>query len=404
MPLDFPLFVVDDAEPIRVMLESSFKKEYRVVTYTSAEECLAQLEVNGFAPGIFLLDVNLLGMDGYTLCRKLKACPGMANIQVIFISSRDDLESRLEGYGAGGADYVVKPFSLPELKEKVAAARRQLVKQETLDEQVHESEILTSLILSNLDEYALLVKFLRSLNECGSAPALIALLFDLLRGYGLQSAIQIRLPGLEMTVGADGEDRPLEVAIIGHVRNLDRIFEFKTRAAYNFEHITVLINNVPLHDPELCGRLRDHLAIAVESANGKIENLLTKEGFSQAKDTAAELFAELQAVVKEVEKNYAGARYRGAVVIQDMLAELARTFASLGLSDAQEFSIDTIVREKTDDLVEIYDFSGETQNALSEISKRLATILKPAVIPADMPKQEPKNKATGTVSAVAELF
>lgn len=386
MAQDFPLFVVDDAEPIRVMLEFSFKKEYGVITYASAEACLAQLEAEGLMPGIFLLDVNLSGMDGYTLCRKLKAHPGMANIQVIFISSRDDLESRLEGYAAGGADYVVKPYSLPELKEKVAAARRQLVKQAKLDEQVHESQILTSLVLSNLDEYALLVKFLRSLNACGSPRALIDLILDLLRGYGLQSAIQIRLPGLEMTVGANGEDHPLEVAVISHVRKLDRIFEFKTRAAYNFEHITVLINNVPLQDPELCGRLRDHLAIAVESANGKIDTLLTKEGFSQARDTAGELFGELQVVVNALETNNAGARYRGAVVIQDMLAELARSFASLGLSDAQECSIDSIVREKTDDLVEIYDFSGETQDALGEIAGRLATILKPALIPVGMPK------------------
>lgn len=402
MAKDFPLFVVDDAEPIRVMLESSFKKEYIVITYASAEDCLAQLVEEGLTPGIFLLDVNLLGMDGYSLCRQLKASPGMANIQVIFISSRDDLESRLEGYAAGGDDYVVKPYNLPELKEKVAAARRHLVKQQALDEQVHESQILTSLVLSNLDEYALLVKFLRSLNDCHSPRSLITLLLDLLRAYGLQSAIQIRLPGEEITLGAHGENHPLEVAIISHVRKMDRIFEFKRRAAYNFEHITVLINNVPLHDPELCGRLRDHLAIAVESANGKIDNLLTKEGFSQARDTAAELFAQLQTVVQEVEKNYAGARYRGAVVTQDMQAELARTFASLGLSDAQESSIDSIVREKTDYLVEIYDFSGETQNSLVEISKRVASILQPATLPASLPERVLASHDLG--SSAVELF
>ncbi len=124
MSRDFTLFIVDDAKSARILLESAFGQECRVESFATAEDCLARMQQDDCAPDLFLLDVDLPGMDGYTLCREIKDLPGLDNVPVIFISSLDDLESRLEGYDAGGLDYVIKPYNLAELKQKVGAARR----------------------------------------------------------------------------------------------------------------------------------------------------------------------------------------------------------------------------------------------------------------------------------------
>ena len=196
---------------------------------------------------------------------------------MIFVSGFDDLESKLEGYDAGGIDFISKPVNLIELTRKVDAAQRISLEHRSLYKRAVESDTLSSLVLSNLDEFAVLIKFLRAQNTSDTPRAVADELAALMRAYQLQSAIQVRMGNDELTISHHGDNWPLDVSVIKHVRKMGRIFEFKRQAAYNFEHVTVLVSNVPIDDPDLCGRIRDNLAIAGESANAKLASLSTRE-------------------------------------------------------------------------------------------------------------------------------
>ena len=381
---DFTLFIVDDDEFALKLLEFAFAQICQLESFATAEDCLARLKQSGCTPpDLFLLDVDLPGMDGYTLCRQIKVLPGLEKSLAIFISGYDNIGSRLQGYDAGGIDYVVKPYNMAELKQKVRSARHLSVERLSLNDKLHESALLNTTVLSSMGEYAVLIAFLRLLNDCVNPNAVLDSLFDLLRAYELQCAIQLRLPGLETTRSKNGENLPLEVAIINHVRGMERIFEFKMRAVYNFEHLTILVNNLPHHDADLCGRLRDHVAIAAECANAKLLSLLTKAEHTQAKGTTADLLSALQSTVQNFDLKYVQAQASGSSLTQDLLDELASAFSSLGLSELQESRIQSIVQAKTCGLAEIYDFSSETQEALNDIAERLACILNPSVAPND---------------------
>lgn len=70
-------------------------------------------------PDVILLDVTMPGMDGYSVCRQLKADPVTAAIPVIFLSANTRLQHKLEGFAAGGVDYIGKPFSSEEVMARV---------------------------------------------------------------------------------------------------------------------------------------------------------------------------------------------------------------------------------------------------------------------------------------------
>lgn len=72
---------------------------------------------------LIILDIMLPGMDGLTLCRKLRQ-EAAIHTPVIFLTARDSLEDKLAGFKAGSDDYLVKPFSLPELHARVEAVLR----------------------------------------------------------------------------------------------------------------------------------------------------------------------------------------------------------------------------------------------------------------------------------------
>lgn len=70
-------------------------------------------------PDVVLLDVAMPGMDGYAVCRRLREDPRTAAVPVIFLSANATLDHKLEGFAAGGADYIGKPFSAEEVLARV---------------------------------------------------------------------------------------------------------------------------------------------------------------------------------------------------------------------------------------------------------------------------------------------
>ena len=359
-------------------------------------------------PGILLLDVCLPDENGFALCRRIHGIAGLENVPVIFVSGFDDLESKLEGYDAGGIDFISKPVNLIELTRKVDAAQRICLEHRSLYKRAVESDTLSSLVLSNLDEFAVLIKFLRAQNTSDTPRAVADELAALMRAYQLQSAIQVRMGNDELTISHHGDNWPLDVSVIKHVRKMGRIFEFKRQAAYNFEHVTVLVSNVPIDDPDLCGRIRDNLAIAGESANAKLASLSTREENRQARQAVGSLIAELKAAVTSYEKKYNLARYRGSSLTVDLQNRLMSAFAALGMTLQQENEILDVVTSMAEELADVYDFSSDMQETLGGISDRLSSILS-IVIPA-MPviksfekKHEAPSVAVRTMTGV-DLF
>lgn len=70
-------------------------------------------------PDLILLDILMPGMDGLEICRRLKTDPVTQDIPVIFVTANTDLDVILSGFQVGAADYVTKPFRIPELLARV---------------------------------------------------------------------------------------------------------------------------------------------------------------------------------------------------------------------------------------------------------------------------------------------
>lgn len=116
------LLIVDDEPAIVRMLDGYFRMQgYATVCAGSAREALAAVNEaieHGRCIDLALLDVNMPGMDGFELCRRLReplACP------IIFLTARIEDTDQLDGFAAGADDYVLKPFSLEVLGGRVRA-------------------------------------------------------------------------------------------------------------------------------------------------------------------------------------------------------------------------------------------------------------------------------------------
>jgi DNA-binding response OmpR family regulator len=112
------LVVDDEADMVAFIRDALADEGYQVLVAYNGEEVFRQLE---HKPDLILLDVMMPGMDGLEVCRAIRhrvACP------IIFLSARVAEPDRIQGLAVGGDDYLLKPFSLRELKARIAAHLR----------------------------------------------------------------------------------------------------------------------------------------------------------------------------------------------------------------------------------------------------------------------------------------
>jgi len=112
------ILVVDDIAANRNLLRQTLEpRGYEVLLASNGQ--MALKVVSRIRPDLVLMDVNMPEMDGYEACRRLKAMPDLAEVPVIFITANDDSESLIQGFEAGGVDYIAKPFKEKEVLMRV---------------------------------------------------------------------------------------------------------------------------------------------------------------------------------------------------------------------------------------------------------------------------------------------
>ncbi len=111
------ILIVDDNITNIEIIEEMFNDEYIIQKAASGEQAV-QTAAN-FEPEIVLLDIMLPGIDGYEVCRQLRANPQLKHTKILMVSAKAMLAERLEGYQAGADDYITKPFEEHEFMAKI---------------------------------------------------------------------------------------------------------------------------------------------------------------------------------------------------------------------------------------------------------------------------------------------
>lgn len=117
------IMVVEDEEALGVLLRYNLEAEgYDVDIVLRGDD--AELTLREHQPDLLILDWMLPGVSGIELCRRLRARPESEKLPIILLTARGEESERVRGLATGADDYVVKPFSTPELMARVRALLR----------------------------------------------------------------------------------------------------------------------------------------------------------------------------------------------------------------------------------------------------------------------------------------
>lgn len=111
------LLVDDNPKNLLVLEEILTENGYKV--HSASDGSLALKSMQALLPDLILLDIKMPNMDGYEVCRQLKADERTRKVPVIFISALDDLSNKVNAFQVGGVDYIPKPFQIQEVLARV---------------------------------------------------------------------------------------------------------------------------------------------------------------------------------------------------------------------------------------------------------------------------------------------
>lgn len=112
------VLVVDDTPEIIEALIKLLKDEYRVKIALNGEKAL-DIASSSSSLDLILLDIMMPGMDGYEVCRTLKADQNTKEIPVLFLTAKAEIKDIVKGFELGAVDYITKPFNRKELLSRV---------------------------------------------------------------------------------------------------------------------------------------------------------------------------------------------------------------------------------------------------------------------------------------------
>jgi len=126
------ILIVEDEEPLALLLRYNLEAEGYQVTHAPRGDD-AELILQENTPDLVLLDWMLPGVSGIELCRRLRMRPDTQALPIIMLTARGEEAERVRGLATGADDYVVKPFSVPELVARVRALLRRAAPERIAD-------------------------------------------------------------------------------------------------------------------------------------------------------------------------------------------------------------------------------------------------------------------------------
>lgn len=210
------ILVVEDEEDILALVHYNLVKAgYPVATATSGEEAL-QKALQG-KPDLIVLDLMLPNIDGFEVCRRLRADAEMSEVAIVMMTAKGEEEDIVAGLELGADDYLTKPFSSQVLLARIKAVLRR--KQAATQQQSEETLVVRDLsidqgrnrVVAANKDVQLTVSEFKLLNKLASRTGWVftrSQLIDAVHGEGYavtDRAIDVQIVGLRKKLGVCGE-------------------------------------------------------------------------------------------------------------------------------------------------------------------------------------------------------
>jgi hemerythrin-like metal-binding protein len=367
------VLVVDDEIFVKSLVDEALKDVCHVISVEDGPD--AHMAIAAAIPDLILLDIELpSGQSGLELCQEIRQNPDLLNIPIMFISAHDEINDRVAGYAAGGDDYVIKPFSLRELRARVVRLLKYAGQRRELENTASFASSTAMTALSSMGEIGVLLESLKKFNATQEFEAIARAMVEAMADYGLQGAVQIRTSQSKLAMSTRGEATPIELDVIERMVGMDRIFQFSNRLVITYQGASMLVSNLPTSDSERVGRLRDHLAMLVEGADVRVQAIETALESKRRGEAIDYTLMRVTEALKEIDVSQRKGRVWTSLVVTEMSDNISRALLNVALTEEQEDYLTSVIHAAIGSILDTHADESNVQDKLSSLINELKIV------------------------------
>jgi CheY-like chemotaxis protein len=295
----------------------------------------------------------------------------------MFVSANTKTDEILQGFDAGGVDYLTKPIDEKVLLSKVSLVIHTSSKWQSLENEHKVVTELVTTVLSNTGNLSVLFNFLRAGLKLVSHKELADKLIQACRDFSLDGCIQIRNDDV-INASTSGMTSPLEEELLARSADMEgRILERGSRIIVCFESISILIKNIPVDNEVTCGEIKDNLIFIAEDSH----NLNLKLGHDKKLNNhrisiISQALKESQSALVESEIDQKEHKQKSIKIMDELMAEIEGSYIKMELSDEQENFISDIITKKVFEALDHMEGGLHMDEKMKSITKSLGEIAK----------------------------
>lgn len=366
------ILVVDDSTENRLLLKMLLEDDYEIIEAASGEICLKLIEQD--IPDLILLDVNMPGLNGYEVCQKLRNNPETEDLPIIFVSALDSTEERLAGFEAGGDEYIIKPVDGEDLFSKINSNLKGYRQKKQELEASKSAMNIAFEAMTVSSELGQIIEFVKSGSRLQTRHAIGEAMLEIARDFQLNASIMVRADD-PLFFGCDKNSTESKF-LIKAAQSPERMFMLGVRFVLRDLNIVMLIKDLPMDDENKMGRLKDHLAVLMDIADGYLVKLSAQFDLKDQRTNFFKMIISLsEDQIKQTSKKVLERIDNSGLVIKKMVNNLEEMLFSLGLEDDQEKKMMDLVCATSIELEELNQSTKDLDEDLGMILECLYEFL-----------------------------
>lgn len=332
------VYFEDDAQVAAMTLDYLQSKGHQVVHFEQwpATGFSAVTDAMPEMADILILDVNLPETDGYQLCQRFRDEYLPDSAGVIFTSGLMADDDILKAFEVGADDYLVKPVRLAELSIKLQQVHQQRLEFVSRGEQAQAAMQMAFSAMRASSELGEILRYQETIHRLPDAAAIAAASFEVLQHFDLQASIMFFHEVEPLFFRFDGLEKSIERETMQATRARGRMYHWKQMTFLNYDYVSLLFHNMPIHDEERYGVLKDQICLLFNGMDTRLSTLLMqrKDAEKQAKMKSASNV--LAAIALESEQSSRAYSEQFERIMLDMQTNIKAELAQFNLIEQEE--------------------------------------------------------------------
>lgn len=322
-------------------LQQQIGEPYQLLCVDELEALLAQAIAS--PAQVIIINAVEIGIEAAKdWCRQLKQEDILDDVPLIMLVDRDKLGDRMDAFEVGFDDFLGSD-AMWELRARIDRVVFNKLANAQLKAQLQQANEMAFIAMSGTSDLGVNIQFLLDCNQCHNLDELGMRLFQALRSYGLNCSLQMRSEQGTKNMEANGMAKEMESVLLHECQQQGRYVNFGHRSIMNYETVSLLVKNMPVHDDNKYGAIKDNVfsllqgtharVVALDNQNNlELEGKLVKHMASQMRQQMSKVDDRYQVVMREI-----------ADVVEKMAEGVENSIQFLGMDEHQEKTLQNIM-------------------------------------------------------------